>query len=121
MRANGERDSSGTFSYKVDEIDCSVMDELPPEIRDEVRAWSSEEQLNRVQIANERRCSSGGDGERIGERWSYKMEDIDPGVMDELPPEIRAEIQAWLRPQKPAKRGKQGSSIIHYFLPMKNK
>ncbi|RVX02628.1 DNA polymerase eta [Vitis vinifera] len=130
--SNARRDSSAAKrndGYKIDDIDCSVMDELSPEIQEEVQAWSSEE-LNQVQLPketmaaetgpNDRRCSLGGGAERR-ETWSYKIDEIDPSVMDELPPEIRAEVQAWLRPQKPAKTGKRGSSIAHYFSPMKNK
>ena len=130
--SNARRDSSAAKrndGYKIDDIDCSVMDELPPEIQEEVQAWSSEE-LNQVQLPketmaaetgpNDRRCSLGGGADRR-ETWSYKIDEIDPSVIDELPPEIRAEVQAWLRPQKPAKTGKRGSSIAHYFSPMKNK
>ena len=130
--SNARRDSSAAKrndGYKIDDIDCSVMDELSPEIQEEVQAWSSEE-LNQVQLPketmaaetgpNDRRCSLGGGADRR-ETWSYKIDEIDPSVIDELPPEIRAEVQAWLRPQKPAKTGKRGSSIAHYFSPMKNK
>ena len=118
-----------TWDYKIDDINPSVMDELPPEIREELQAWSSEE-LNQVQLPkatmatetelNNGGYSSGGDPERR-EAWNYKIDDIDPSVMDELPPEIRAEVQAWLRPQKQAKTGKRGSTIAHYFSPMRNK
>ncbi|RVW15769.1 DNA polymerase eta [Vitis vinifera] len=130
--SNARRDSLAAKrndGYKIDDIDCSVMDELSPEIQEEVQAWSSEE-LNQVQLPketmaaetgpNDRRCSLGGGADRR-ETWSYKIDEIDPSVIDELPPEIRAEVQAWLRPQKPAKTGKRGSSIAHYFSPMKNK
>lgn len=107
------------------------MNELPPEIREEIRASSSEE-VNQVQLpkketiaaettgSNNTRYKSGGDAE-IRETWSYRMDEIDPCVMDELPPEIRAEVQAWLRPQKQARTGRRGSSIAHYFSPLRNK
>ncbi|KAL7238456.1 hypothetical protein ACSBR2_004538 [Camellia fascicularis] len=53
--------------------------------------------------------------------WDYKIDEIDPTVVKELPPEIQEELQVWLRPQKRvANIGKRGSSIAHYFLPTKN-
>ncbi|CAL5373944.1 unnamed protein product [Camellia sinensis] len=53
--------------------------------------------------------------------WDYKIDEIDPTVVNELPPEIQKELQVWLRPQKRvANIGKRGSSIAHYFLPTKN-
>ncbi|XP_011096848.1 DNA polymerase eta isoform X1 [Sesamum indicum] len=48
--------------------------------------------------------------------WSYKRDEIDPTVLNELPPEIQAEVRGWLHPQKRAKTVKKGSSIVHYFL-----
>ncbi|KAI8020330.1 DNA polymerase eta [Camellia lanceoleosa] len=53
--------------------------------------------------------------------WDYKIDEIDPTVVNELLPEIQEELQVWLRPQKRvANIGKRGSSIAHYFLPTKN-
>ncbi|XP_021901660.1 DNA polymerase eta-like isoform X1 [Carica papaya] len=49
------------------------------------------------------------------ERCSYKFDEIDPSVIDELPPEIQHEIRAWLHPHKLP--NKKGSTIDHYFLP----
>ncbi|KAF4391422.1 hypothetical protein F8388_008033 [Cannabis sativa] len=51
------------------------------------------------------------------EAWSYKIDEIDPSVVDELPPEIQDEVRLWLRPLKRSNIAKQGSSIAHYFLP----
>lgn len=52
--------------------------------------------------------------------WNYKIDEIDPTVVDELPLEIQEEVRAWLRPHKRANTVKRGSSIAHYFLPNKN-
>lgn len=52
--------------------------------------------------------------------WDYKIDEIDPTVFNELPPQIQQELQAWLRPQKRANLPKRGSTIAHYFLPTKN-
>ncbi|KAL5773703.1 hypothetical protein ACOSQ2_013627 [Xanthoceras sorbifolium] len=55
------------------------------------------------------------------EAWNYRSEDIDPSVIDELPPEIQNEIRAWLRPTKRPNVVKPGSIITHYFLPSQNR
>lgn len=51
--------------------------------------------------------------------WEYKIEDIDPTVIDELPPEIQEEVRGWIRPLKRAITARRGSSIAHYFSPIK--
>lgn len=53
--------------------------------------------------------------------WSYKSDEIDPSVLNELPPEIQAEVRAWTQPQKQTNIvKKKGSSIAHYFSPSAN-
>ncbi|XP_062012256.1 DNA polymerase eta isoform X3 [Rosa rugosa] len=52
--------------------------------------------------------------------WSYNTDEIDPSVIDELPPEIQQEVRAWLRPHKRQNVVKRGSSIADYFLPTRN-
>ncbi|KAK4440377.1 DNA polymerase eta [Sesamum alatum] len=59
-------------------------------------------------------CSLGRNDIR-NDAWSYKSDEIDPTVLNELPPEIQAEVRAWLHPEKRAKSVKRGSSIVHYF------
>ncbi|XP_057417292.1 DNA polymerase eta isoform X2 [Lotus japonicus] len=49
--------------------------------------------------------------------WSYNIDEIDPSVIDELPPEIQEEFRTWRRPHKRPNVVKRGSSITHYFLP----
>ncbi|XP_077244407.1 Y-family DNA polymerase H isoform X2 [Tasmannia lanceolata] len=56
---------------------------------------------------------------RTNEIWEYKVEEIDPNVIDELPLEIQEEVRGWFRPLKRANTVKRGSSISHYFLPAK--
>ncbi|XP_062094813.1 uncharacterized protein LOC133800774 isoform X2 [Humulus lupulus] len=51
------------------------------------------------------------------EAWSYKIDEIDSSVVDELPPEIQEEVRLCLRPQKRSNIAKRGSSIADYFLP----
>ncbi|GKB49900.1 DNA polymerase eta [Tanacetum coccineum] len=52
--------------------------------------------------------------------WSYKVDEIDQSVIEELPLEIQQEFRTWLRPQKRPNTVKRGSSIAHYFSPTKN-
>ncbi|WOL04955.1 DNA polymerase eta isoform X1 [Canna indica] len=51
--------------------------------------------------------------------WGYNVEDIDPSILDELPIEIQREVKEWLRPPKRANLSGKGSSIIHYFSPVR--
>ncbi|XP_068654580.1 DNA polymerase eta [Aristolochia californica] len=60
-----------------------------------------------------------GQVEQRTQEWEYKPEDIDPNVIDELPPEIQREVRGWLRPSKRPNTSKRGSSIAHYFSPIK--
>jgi DNA polymerase eta len=59
--------------------------------------------------------------EQQREAWCYKVDEIDPSVVDELPPDIQEEVRAWIRPHKRPNVVKKGSSIAHYFLPAKNR
>lgn len=51
--------------------------------------------------------------------WSYKSDEIDPSVLNELPPEIQAEVRAWTQPQKQTNIVKK-KGIAHYFSPSAN-
>ncbi|XP_078428686.1 Y-family DNA polymerase H isoform X2 [Wolffia australiana] len=54
------------------------------------------------------------------EIWRFNVEDVDLSIVKELPPEIQQEVQTWIKSSKrtnPAKR--PGSSISHYFAPVK--
>ncbi|KAL3523149.1 hypothetical protein ACH5RR_015983 [Cinchona calisaya] len=53
--------------------------------------------------------------------WSYKIDEIEHSILNELPLEIQEEFNAWLRPQKRPNTMKKGSSIVHYFSPLKEK
>ncbi|KAL1537541.1 DNA-directed DNA polymerase [Salvia divinorum] len=74
---------------------------------------SSGKQLENIQQTTNgitpRICNSRTDS------WSYKSDEIDPSVLNELPPEVQAEVRAWMQPQKRANIVKKGSSIAHYF------
>ncbi|XP_074567698.1 DNA polymerase eta isoform X2 [Curcuma longa] len=51
--------------------------------------------------------------------WGFNVEDIDPSVLDELPIEIQREVREWIRPLKRTNTSRKGSSIVHYFSPVK--
>lgn len=73
-----------------------------------------------LQAGRESNDSTLGQHELSGNAWDYNIDEIDHNVVNELPPEIRNEVQAWLHPQKRPNIPKRGSSIAHYFLPSKN-
>ncbi|KAF7801328.1 DNA polymerase eta isoform X1 [Senna tora] len=86
---------------------------------------------NQVELPKETHCeeietSNGGGSSSSAahvpqgrQSWSYKIDEIDPSIVDELPPEIQQEVRAWLRPLKRPNVVKRGSSITHYFHPNK--
>ncbi|KAL5221825.1 hypothetical protein ABZP36_026538 [Zizania latifolia] len=49
--------------------------------------------------------------------WMFNVEEIDPAVVEELPPEIQREIHGWIRPPKNSSSKKRGSTISSYFRP----
>ncbi|KAG8077978.1 hypothetical protein GUJ93_ZPchr0007g6427 [Zizania palustris] len=49
--------------------------------------------------------------------WMFNVEEIDPAVVKELPPEIQREIHGWIRPPKNSSSKKRGSTISSYFRP----
>ncbi|XP_044496961.1 DNA polymerase eta isoform X2 [Mangifera indica] len=65
--------------------------------------------------------SSSDQIQQTSEAWNYRIEEIDPTVIEELPPQIQDEIRAWLRPHKRPNMVKRSSSIADYFLPSKNR
>uniref|UniRef100_A0A2P2IPL1 DNA polymerase eta n=1 Tax=Rhizophora mucronata TaxID=61149 RepID=A0A2P2IPL1_RHIMU len=67
---------------------------------------------------NDERCNLYAITQR--EVWSYKVDEIDLSVIDELPPEFQDEIRTWLRPHKPPNTVRRGPTIAHYFSPVRN-
>ncbi|XP_031396197.1 DNA polymerase eta isoform X2 [Punica granatum] len=51
------------------------------------------------------------------ETWHYKADEIDPSVINELPPEFQEEVRDWLRPLKRPNvvKGGSGVSIASFF------
>ncbi|XP_024987950.1 DNA polymerase eta isoform X3 [Cynara cardunculus var. scolymus] len=90
--------------------------------QDNVSALQETKPLSSVQepLVMESESFPGSQNGRSTNTWSYKADEIDQSVVDELPPELQEEVRTWLRPQKRANMVKQGSSIAHYFPPSKN-
>ncbi|XP_028758627.1 DNA polymerase eta isoform X7 [Neltuma alba] len=91
--------------------------------------YNSDSTCNQVESLKEIYCEAIGTNNRGSSStqavegrpsWSYRMEEIDPSVVDELPPEIQQEFRAWLRPLKRPNVVKRGSIITHYFSGNKN-
>ncbi|KAL9683837.1 hypothetical protein QQ045_021264 [Rhodiola kirilowii] len=86
---------------------------------------SSTRELQRSETRSE--LHSGSIGERRRKSWDYKMEEIDPAIINELPLEIQDELRMWLQPQKRqmlssganSGRAKPSPNIANYFLPSK--
>lgn len=53
-------------------------------------------------------------------KWTFNLQDIDPAVVEELPPEIQREIQGWVRPSKHPITKRRGSTISSYFPPARS-
>ncbi|TVT99347.1 hypothetical protein EJB05_16932 [Eragrostis curvula] len=82
------------------------------------QANKAEEHGRSIQAADRSNINSGGD-QSTSNTWMFNIEDIDPSVVEELPPEIQREIQGWIRPPKQASTStkRRGSTISSYFAP----
>ncbi|WVZ68781.1 hypothetical protein U9M48_017675 [Paspalum notatum var. saurae] len=66
------------------------------------------------------RSNSGAEPSGSSNTWMLNVEDIDPAVVEELPPEIQREIQGWIRPSKHPTAKRRGSTISSYFPPARS-
>ncbi|KAI8024457.1 DNA polymerase eta [Camellia lanceoleosa] len=87
---------------------------------DETKASSSSTELCKENLLKQTGTHSGmsilGRDEMRRDVWDYKIDEIDPTVVKELPPEIQEELQVWLRPQKRvANIGKLPIAILYGF------
>lgn len=71
-----------------------------------------------AQATDSSNIDSSGD-QSTSNTWMFNIEDIDPSVVEELPPEIQKEIQGWIRPPKQDSTStkRRGSTISSYFAP----
>ncbi|KAL6616091.1 hypothetical protein ACP70R_038361 [Stipagrostis hirtigluma subsp. patula] len=78
----------------------------------------AEEHEKSTQAADRNNTTNcGGDHSGSSNTWMFNIEDIDPAVVEELPPEIQREIKGWVRPSKHASTKRRGSTISSYFPP----
>ncbi|XP_019702847.1 DNA polymerase eta isoform X3 [Elaeis guineensis] len=140
-----------TWTFNIEDIDPSVIDELPLEIQSEVQGWlqppkCANKRGSNIEGSNSSRMfkdhaplsssanqhysgankieQKGGPAEanndtdthpdQSGQKfdtWTFKIADIDPSIIDELPLEIQREVQGGLQSPKHANTSKRGSSI----------
>lgn len=100
--------SAGSESMSISNSTCNQV-ELPRETHYE-----------ETETNNDGESSSGTHVLEGRQSWNYRIDEIDPSIVDELPPEIQQEVRALLRPLKRPNVAKRGSSITHYFHPNKN-
>ncbi|KAJ1285465.1 hypothetical protein BS78_03G281500 [Paspalum vaginatum] len=74
-----------------------------------------------AQAADRSNTNSGAEPSGSSNTWMLNVEDIDPAVVEELPPEIQREIQGWIRPSKHPTTKRRGSTISSYFPPARSK
>uniref|UniRef100_A0A0A9GHW9 Uncharacterized protein n=1 Tax=Arundo donax TaxID=35708 RepID=A0A0A9GHW9_ARUDO len=79
-------------------------------------ANKAEEHDMSAQAADRSNINGGGDPSG-SKTWMFNIEDIDPAVVEELPPEIQREIQGWIRPSKHVSTKRRGSTVSSYFPP----
>lgn len=96
---------------KFDSLTCGHQG---PESSSE--ANKAEEHDRSAQAVDRNNVNTGGDSS-VSNTWMFNVEDIDPAVVEELPPEIQREIQGWIRPSKHASTKNRGSTISSYFPP----
>ncbi|KAG2591768.1 DNA polymerase eta [Panicum virgatum] len=78
------------------------------------------EELNVPAQGADRSSTSSGAEPSGSNAWMFNVEDIDPAVVKELPPEIQREIQGWTRPSKQPSTKRRGSTISSYFQPARS-
>ncbi|PIA29900.1 hypothetical protein AQUCO_05800169v1 [Aquilegia coerulea] len=86
--------------------------------------YNQSESQNGTQQGETRLCNSSPSLVQHGQekqQWNFNVEDIDPSVIGELPPEIQDEVRGWLKPLKHAKTAKRSSNIAQYFLPSRDR
>lgn len=76
----------------------------------------SERHQGQDKRACQEKCIDGRiSNQQMNGSWNLNAEDIDPSVINELPPEIQQEVRGWFRSSKRPKTTKRGASIFHYF------
>ncbi|EAY75879.1 hypothetical protein OsI_03798 [Oryza sativa Indica Group] len=77
------------------------------------------EEHKAAQYVDRKKFNTAGSNSASSSTWMFNVEDIDPAVVEELPPEIQREIHGWIRPPKQSSSKTRGSTISSYFQPAK--
>uniref|UniRef100_A0A0E0FTD1 DNA polymerase eta n=1 Tax=Oryza nivara TaxID=4536 RepID=A0A0E0FTD1_ORYNI len=78
------------------------------------------EEHKAAQYVDRKKFNTAGSNSASSSTWMFNVEDIDPAVVEELPPEIQREIHGWIRPPKQSSSKTRGSTISSYFQPAKS-
>uniref|UniRef100_A0A0D9YF65 DNA polymerase eta n=1 Tax=Oryza glumipatula TaxID=40148 RepID=A0A0D9YF65_9ORYZ len=78
------------------------------------------EEHKAAQYVDRNKFNTAGSNSASSSTWMFNVEDIDPAVVEELPPEIQREIHGWIRPPKQSSSKTRGSTISSYFQPAKS-
>ncbi|XP_065025888.1 DNA polymerase eta isoform X5 [Musa acuminata AAA Group] len=113
--------SNSSFHTMNQACERSSLDQASSSSFPECEEHSDLEQIDEQVGFSEDRIDSDGhhNQTRNGYTWGINMENIDPSVLDELPMEIQREIREWFHPPKRANTSRKGSTIVHYFSPVK--
>uniref|UniRef100_A0A0D9V5V1 DNA polymerase eta n=1 Tax=Leersia perrieri TaxID=77586 RepID=A0A0D9V5V1_9ORYZ len=98
---------------KLDSLTCSHPG---PESSSEP---NKAEEHKSAQPFDRNKSNPSGSNSASSSTWMFNVEDIDPAVVEELPPEIQREIHGWIRPPKHSSSKTRGSTISSYFQPAK--
>ncbi|XP_066160236.1 DNA polymerase eta isoform X2 [Oryza sativa Japonica Group] len=98
---------------KIDSLICSHPG---PESSSEP---NKAEEHKAAQYVDRNKFNTAGSNSASSSTWMFNVEDIDPAVVEELPPEIQREIHGWIRPPKQSSSKTRGSTISSYFQPAK--
>ncbi|GFS44803.1 Y-family DNA polymerase H [Actinidia rufa] len=117
MQSADDKDPNCSFSNQAQDVQ-----EISALSSPGFQSTSSYSELHEADVRKENLFGTSTLGQNGPRRdtWDYKIDEIDPSVVNELPPEIQEELRYLVRPQKRANIPKRGSSIAHYFLPTKN-
>ncbi|BAD87578.1 putative DNA polymerase [Oryza sativa Japonica Group] len=99
---------------KIDSLICSHPG---PESSSEP---NKAEEHKAAQYVDRNKFNTAGSNSASSSTWMFNVEDIDPAVVEELPPEIQREIHGWIRPPKQSSSKTRGSTISSYFQPAKS-
>uniref|UniRef100_A0A0D3EU67 DNA polymerase eta n=1 Tax=Oryza barthii TaxID=65489 RepID=A0A0D3EU67_9ORYZ len=101
-------------------LNCSSLPEDPSLGPESSSEPNKAEEHKAAQYVDRNKFNTAGSNSASSSTWMFNVEDIDPAVVEELPPEIQREIHGWIRPPKQSSSKTRGSTISSYFQPAKS-